>query len=147
MEVVIVLSEAARHMLYKVAPKYNPSAWQGFIDVVLPRSQLVLSLKKNSTVNDNRNNACVLAVVDDEDEWAGYHNLRTDKVLHIELRKWADVCLVAPCSANTLAKTATGLSDNLSSCILRAWDFTKPVIVAPAMNACVLTMKRVSRIE
>jgi phosphopantothenoylcysteine synthetase/decarboxylase len=33
--------------------------------------------------------------------------------LHIELRRWADVVLVAPCDANTLAKIATGICDNL----------------------------------
>lgn len=46
-------------------------------------------------------------------------------MLHIELRKWADVGLVAPCSANTLAKLAGGLADNLLTSTLRAWDFGK----------------------
>jgi len=55
-------------------------------------------------------------------------------VLHIDLRKWADICLVAPLSANTLAKLANGLADNLLTSTLRAWDFTKPICVAPAMN-------------
>lgn len=32
--------------------------------------------------------------------------------MHIELRKWADLFLVAPMDANTLAKTALGLCDN-----------------------------------
>jgi flavoprotein len=36
-----------------------------------------------------------------------------DPILHIELRRWADIVLVAPCSANTLAKIATGVCDNL----------------------------------
>jgi phosphopantothenoylcysteine decarboxylase len=36
-----------------------------------------------------------------------------DPILHIELRRWADIVLIAPCSANTLAKIATGLCDNL----------------------------------
>lgn len=70
----------------------------------------------------------------DEDEWppGGYH--RGDPVLHIELRKWADVLVVAPLDAHTLAKFALGLSDNLLSCAFRAWDFSRPVILAPAMN-------------
>jgi phosphopantothenoylcysteine decarboxylase len=42
--------------------------------------------------------------------------------------------LIAPLDANTLAKLAGGLCDNLLTCILRAWDMTKPVIVCPAMN-------------
>lgn len=37
-----------------------------------------------------------------------------DPILHIELRRWADVVLVAPCSANTLAKMAGGICDNLA---------------------------------
>ena len=37
-----------------------------------------------------------------------------EPILHIELRRWADVVLVAPCSANTLAKIASGFCDNLA---------------------------------
>jgi phosphopantothenoylcysteine synthetase/decarboxylase len=37
-----------------------------------------------------------------------------DPILHIELRRWADIVLIAPCSANTLAKMASGLTDNLA---------------------------------
>ena len=50
---------------------------------------------------------------------------RGDPVLHIELRKWADICVVAPLSANTLAKLAMGMADNLLTSTLRAWDFSK----------------------
>jgi phosphopantothenoylcysteine decarboxylase len=42
--------------------------------------------------------------------------------------------LIAPLDANTMAKIANGLCDNLLTCILRAWDMTKPVILCPAMN-------------
>ena len=38
---------------------------------------------------------------------------RGDPVLHIELRKWADLMIIAPLDANTLAKLANGLCDNL----------------------------------
>lgn len=37
-----------------------------------------------------------------------------DPILHIELRRWADIVLVAPCSANTLSKIAHGSCDNLA---------------------------------
>jgi phosphopantothenoylcysteine decarboxylase len=70
----------------------------------------------------------------DADEWPGTRYDRGDQVLHIELRKWADLLIVAPLDANTLGKFALGLSDNCLSCVFRAWDFTKPVILAPAMN-------------
>jgi phosphopantothenoylcysteine decarboxylase len=52
-----------------------------------------------------------------------------DEVLHIELRRWADLMVVAPLSANTLAKLANGLCDNLLTCIVRAWQFPRPLLV------------------
>ncbi|MDP1604306.1 MAG: bifunctional phosphopantothenoylcysteine decarboxylase/phosphopantothenate--cysteine ligase CoaBC [Legionella sp.] len=51
---------------------------------------------------------------------------------HIELARWADYLLVAPASANCLAKFAQGLADDLLSTIYLATD--APVIVCPAMN-------------
>jgi phosphopantothenoylcysteine decarboxylase / phosphopantothenate---cysteine ligase len=55
-----------------------------------------------------------------------------DPASHLELVRNADAFLVAPASANTLAKLAHGLADNLlTSAALAA---TCPVIVAPAMN-------------
>ena len=59
---------------------------------------------------------------------------RGDPVLHIALRQWADLLIVAPLDANTLAKFALGLSDNFLTCVFRAWDFSRPVVLAPAMN-------------
>jgi phosphopantothenoylcysteine decarboxylase len=70
----------------------------------------------------------------DADEWPAGRYERNDPVLHIELRKWADMLIVAPLDANTLAKFAIGLSDNCLTCVFRAWDFSKPVVLAPAMN-------------
>jgi phosphopantothenoylcysteine decarboxylase len=78
------------------------------------------------------------AVVLDEDEWPGHGEgrrwQREEPVLHIELRRWADLLLVAPLDANTLAKLACGLSDNCLTCVARAWDPSRPVLLAPAMN-------------
>jgi phosphopantothenoylcysteine decarboxylase / phosphopantothenate---cysteine ligase len=51
---------------------------------------------------------------------------------HIELARWPDLVVVAPCTANTLAKAALGLADDLLSTLLLATD--KPVLLAPAMN-------------
>src|SRR4029077_4602845 len=59
---------------------------------------------------------------------------RGDPVPHIAFRQWADLLIVAPLDANTLAKFALGLADNFLSCLVRAWDFSKPVVLAPAMN-------------
>ena len=51
---------------------------------------------------------------------------------HIQLSRRADLVLVAPASANRLAKAAAGLSDDLASTLLLATN--KPVLMAPAMN-------------
>src|SRR6185295_16400642 len=55
-------------------------------------------------------------------------------VVHIELRRWADLFLIAPLDANTLAKLAAGLADNCLTCVWRAWDPARPIVLAPAMN-------------
>lgn len=47
--------------------------------------------------------------------------------------------LIAPLSANTLAKMSHGQCDNLLTCVARAWDFALPLIVAPAMNTLMWT--------
>jgi phosphopantothenoylcysteine decarboxylase/phosphopantothenate--cysteine ligase len=51
---------------------------------------------------------------------------------HVELGRWADVMLIAPCSANTLAKLANGLCDNLVCAVYLS--AICPVFVAPAMD-------------
>jgi len=74
-----------------------------------------------------------------DDEWKEW-NLIGDPVLHIDLRNWADILLIAPLSAHSLSKLATGLCDDTLSCCVRAWDFGhgsrlgKPLVLAPAMN-------------
>lgn len=51
---------------------------------------------------------------------------------HIELARWADVLVVAPATANTIAKLAHGLADDLLTTLALA---TKaPLVIAPAMN-------------
>jgi phosphopantothenoylcysteine decarboxylase len=70
----------------------------------------------------------------DADEWPAERYERDAPVLHIELRKWADLFLIAPLDANTLAKLAVGLCDNCLTCVWRAWDLGRPVVLAPAMN-------------
>lgn len=60
--------------------------------------------------------------------------LEKNAVQHIDYRNWADMLLIAPLSANTLAKIANGICDNLLTNIARCWDFQKDFIVCPAMN-------------
>jgi phosphopantothenoylcysteine decarboxylase len=74
----------------------------------------------------------------DEDEWPGAAEgrrwQRHEPVLHVELRRRADLFVIAPLDANTLAKLANGLADNCLTCVWRCWDPTRPVVLAPAMN-------------
>jgi phosphopantothenoylcysteine decarboxylase/phosphopantothenate--cysteine ligase len=51
---------------------------------------------------------------------------------HISLADWADLVVVAPATANTLAKLAQGIADNLVSTVLLATQ--SPILVVPAMN-------------
>ncbi|KAM3420611.1 hypothetical protein BST61_g3872 [Cercospora zeina] len=95
----------------------------------------------------------------DADEWRKPW-VRGDSILHIELRRWADLMVIAPLSANALAKIAWGMSDSMVYSVARAWDTTgmidaarpgiklpyaaemveangarkKGILVAPAMN-------------
>ena len=72
-------------------------------------------------------------VWEDEDEWKVWHEV-SDPVLHIELRRWAHLLLIAPLSANTMSALALGLCNNLLTNTIRAWDPSRPILVAPAMN-------------
>jgi phosphopantothenoylcysteine decarboxylase/phosphopantothenate--cysteine ligase len=51
---------------------------------------------------------------------------------HIELARWPDAIVIAPATANTLAKITHGLADDLLTTLVLATD--KPIFVAPAMN-------------
>lgn len=84
----------------------------------------------------------VEAVYEDADEWGPHPWKRGASILHIELRRWADLLVVAPLSANTLAKIVNGMSDSLLTSVVRAWDTDgsidgrkKFIVVAPAMNS------------
>jgi phosphopantothenoylcysteine decarboxylase/phosphopantothenate--cysteine ligase len=68
------------------------------------------------------------------------HPVRTDffdasqegEIDHISLADWAELVILAPATANTLAKLSCGLADNLVSAVLLATR--APVLAAPAMN-------------
>lgn len=72
-------------------------------------------------------------IYNDEREWPTNYKVG-DPIVHIDLRDWADILVIAPLSANTLAKIRYGLCDNLLTSVVRAWDHDKPKVVAPAMN-------------
>lgn len=54
---------------------------------------------------------------------------------HIHWAHWADAMLIAPCSANLLAALAHGLCDTVVACLALALPRTRPLLIAPAMDA------------
>uniref|UniRef100_A0A3P9D6X9 Phosphopantothenoylcysteine decarboxylase n=1 Tax=Maylandia zebra TaxID=106582 RepID=A0A3P9D6X9_9CICH len=89
-------------------------------------------------------------IYSDEDEWELWKQ-RSDPVLHIELRRWADLLVIAPLDANSLGKIASGICDNLLTCVVRAWDTSRPLLFCPAMNTAMwlhpITAQQVSRLK
>jgi len=78
-------------------------------------------------------------IFDDSNEWPTNNNgepmiwEKGNPIAHIDLREMYSAYVVI-CSANTLAKIANGICDNLVTSIARAWPTYKPFIIAPAMN-------------
>jgi len=56
------------------------------------------------------------------------------EIEHVSLANWAHIILIAPATANTISKIATGLADNLLTTTVMATPKDTPVIIAPAMN-------------
>lgn len=74
----------------------------------------------------------------DGDEWNSRKGV-PDTMLHVRLRRWADILLIAPLSANTLAKIANGICNNLVTSVIRSWNPAVPILIAPAMNTHMYT--------
>ncbi|AKG73734.1 bifunctional phosphopantothenoylcysteine decarboxylase/phosphopantothenate--cysteine ligase CoaBC [Salinicoccus halodurans] len=64
-------------------------------------------------------------------------------ISHIKIGEWADMIVVAPVTANTIGKLASGIYDNMLLNVLAA--NTKPVIMAPAMNVHMYNQPAVQR--
>jgi phosphopantothenoylcysteine decarboxylase/phosphopantothenate--cysteine ligase len=61
-------------------------------------------------------------------------DLMVGSIPHIRLGEWADLVLVAPASADFLARAAWGLGDDLAAATLLALPPATPLVIAPAMN-------------
>src|SRR3954463_13740604 len=70
-------------------------------------------------------NPVVTSLYDEEEGW---------KPTHIKLADEADLLLIAPATANTIAKLAHGLADDALSCIALALNPQAKILIAPAMN-------------
>ncbi|XP_046965599.1 phosphopantothenoylcysteine decarboxylase [Vanessa cardui] len=84
-------------------------------------------------INENELTSFSYHLYDDASEWKSWQG-RGDPIIHIDLGKWADMMVIAPLDANTLAKISQGICDNLLTCTVRAWDMSKPLLFCPAMN-------------
>ncbi|NJL90560.1 MAG: bifunctional phosphopantothenoylcysteine decarboxylase/phosphopantothenate--cysteine ligase CoaBC [Coleofasciculaceae cyanobacterium SM2_1_6] len=82
---------------------------------------------------------CRSPVALDEHFWEPTHQ----QPLHIQLGEWADLLVIAPLTANTLAKLTTGLADNLLTNTVLA--STCPILVVPAMNTDMWEQRTVQR--
>ena len=106
-------------------------------DAKFNKEMPILQNRLDYLVTNASSSKIVVFSFSDEDEWSSWSK-RNDPVLHIELRKWADLFLIAPLDANTLAKLSNGMCDNLLTCVVRAWDLenikSKAIVIAPAMN-------------
>lgn len=95
-----------------------------------------VSLEEDINCTNTNAHNCIelnhIHVWTDQDEWDAWSQ-RTDPVLHIELRRWADILVIAPLTANTLTKIALGLCDNLLTSVVRAWNPAFPIFLAPSM--------------
>lgn len=74
-----------------------------------------------------------LAALSEEKVYTDLFDLKDETEMgHIQLSRAADLLVVAPATADLMAKMAAGLADDLASTLLLATD--KPVLAAPAMN-------------
>ncbi|GIV27283.1 MAG: phosphopantothenoylcysteine decarboxylase [Bacteroidia bacterium] len=74
-----------------------------------------------------------LSVLSKNPVYTSFFNEKREWNNHVHLADWADIMVIAPATANTIAKMANGYCDNLL--MATYLSFTKKVIVAPAMDA------------
>ena len=60
--------------------------------------------------------------------------INKEEVEHISLATWCDVAVIAPVTASTIGKMASGICDNLLTTVIAALPQKKNVVLAPAMN-------------
>ena len=67
------------------------------------------------------------------------------KPMHIKLADEADLLLIAPATANVLAKLAHGIADDALTCLALALNPKAKILIAPAMNGKMWSMPRRSK--
>ena len=120
----IVLGVTGSIAAYKAADLASKLAKAGCdVDVVLTSdAQQFITPLPFKTLSRN---PVVTGLYDEQDGW---------KPMHVKLADEADLLLVAPATANTIAKLALGLADDALSCISLALNPEARALIAPAMN-------------
>lgn len=73
-----------------------------------------------------------LSTLSKNEVFTDFHNPNGVWNNHVELALWADIILVAPCTANTLSKMVSGACDNFAMAVYMSAKC--PIVVAPAMD-------------
>ena len=115
-----ITSSIASYKIYDLIRLYRKNNYN--VKVVLTKNSL--NFVSPLVIETLSNNKCYFEQFNSRDE-----------VEHIELATWADIFVIAPISANTISKFATGIADNLLTSIFCAYlGYKKPILLAPAMN-------------
>jgi phosphopantothenoylcysteine synthetase/decarboxylase len=119
---VVVLGVTGSIAAYKAAELVRLMTSRGW-DVSVVMTQDSLRFVGEITFRTLSMNPVVVDMFDRPDDWVPGH---------VSLADRADAVVVAPCTANVLAKMAAGIADDALTCVLLAT--VAPVLVAPAMN-------------
>lgn len=116
-----VTGSIAAHKAIDIASQLTKRAFNVHVVMTADALRFVTALpfktvSRNPVVTDH---------YDEEDGW---------KPLHVRLADEADLLLIAPATANCLAKLAHGIADDALSCIALALEPTAKLLIAPAMN-------------
>jgi len=112
---------------------YDKLSEENKVQIIATKAAMDIYRRLPSKYNSND-----LDIITDEDELTEW--TVNDRILHIELAKWADKFLVAPCTSNTLNKIHYGICDNIVLSTLKAFptEKRKEIYIAPAMNTKML---------
>lgn len=80
-----------------------------------------------------------------------FQTINKEEVEHISLANWADMVVIAPATANTIGKIASGVADNLLTTVVMALPSKTPALIVPAMNVSMwqnpLVQKNIKTLE
>src|SRR5438128_10217981 len=116
-----VTGSIAAHRAADLASQLTKQAWSVHVVMTADAQRFVTplpfkTLSRHPVVTD---------LYDEEEGW---------KPAHIRLADEADLLLIAPATANVIAKMANGLADDALTCIALALNTKAKILVAPAMN-------------